>query len=1017
MPTSAAASPSRGNTAEDGHDAPKNGVAMSSSSASVAGGSGSGAGALGVSGSFAGRIMPVLGAVTAAGLSASPSKAGVNNGTASSSGFAGGDMDEDTAVLAYLRRKGFNRIEQAFKAELEAVSRVQGTRPGQTGPASAAEIAAATAAAAAETGGLPSLQPIALKELAHKNAPRDMQAASKGLGGASSAADTGTPGTGGPAPGEVDAAEALARDPTDTTRGFSAIKNWCEGSLEVYQVELRPLLLPLFVHSYLNLVDGGYGDAAGAFFSAFSHAFMPTHTVLISQIRAVALPHHLASDSLAVRFRTERYIIKVTQTTFSLLLGWLTDGLGPVSGAGAADGLALDEGEGRARRARDVALRILNERCRIQVLQAKPYELDPAVLEEGVGLTGIGPSYAPSPLTSVHHSSSSSHPSRLGSDAVTGKDAVADYNASAAGPQLKLHPRMPMSDRLQVDVAKELELQEWSEKQAQKQRLLKAKHEAEGTSAAGAEDKDGQTSTDGAAEANADVLMTDATKSPSTGAAAAAGSVQGELTLPSTAPASSAGLLAPVLADLAPQPPTYRTVDVNREVARILDARKALRFDLALESGVVGQGFLSGVRDPTFNGRGEEGAKAARAAAMPSVCAYTYHDADDGLTCSVFSHDTSMMAAGFEESYVQVWSLKGETLRGLRSDFDLSEVRDAKTLKKVREREGRSTRKLIGHSGPVYSVDFDPIGGSASAPKHLLSSSADGTTRLWSLETFSALVAYRGHNLPVWNVKWGPQGIYFATASADKTARLWSTERINPLRIYAGHLSDVDCLDFHPNSLYLATGSSDRTCRLWDVQRGTCLRLFVGHTSSVSCVKISPDGRYLASAGTGDGFWTPSTAMSPKTGPAGDDTGISLWDLASGRRIKKMWGHTATVHDLDFSSDGNLLVSGGADCTVRCWDVKGPGGRRRVPADGSVEAQQMGAMSGSADATKETASAGVSTSAKATGSTGTENSYNWLQQSSADCVATFYTKQTPLVNIKFTPRNLCMVAGAYDPTI
>lgn len=115
-----------------------------------------------------------------------------------------------------------------------------------------------------------------------------------------------------------------------------------------------------------------------------------------------------------------------------------------------------------------------------------------------------------------------------------------------------------------------------------------------------------------------------------------------------------------------------------------------------------------------------------------------------------------------------------------------------KSLRKQREREGTSTRKLIGHSGPVYSISFDPVAGSAGPPRHLLSASADGTARLWSLETFNALVAYRGHQHPVWDVEWGPLGTYFATASADRTARLWSSERINPLRIYAGHLSDVD---------------------------------------------------------------------------------------------------------------------------------------------------------------------------------------------------------------------------------
>jgi transcription initiation factor TFIID subunit 5 len=102
-------------------------------------------------------------------------------------------------------------------------------------------------------------------------------------------------------------------------------------------------------------------------------------------------------------------------------------------------------------------------------------------------------------------------------------------------------------------------------------------------------------------------------------------------------------------------------------------------------------------------------------------------------------------------------------------------------------------RKLIGHSGPVYSLSFDPIYGSASSPQALLSGSQDGTVRLWSLDTYSNLVVYRGHGRdPVWDVEWGPMGVYFATASRDRTARLWSSDRVTPLRMYTGHLSDVN---------------------------------------------------------------------------------------------------------------------------------------------------------------------------------------------------------------------------------
>jgi transcription initiation factor TFIID subunit 5 len=116
----------------------------------------------------------------------------------------------------------------------------------------------------------------------------------------------------------------------------------------------------------------------------------------------------------------------------------------------------------------------------------------------------------------------------------------------------------------------------------------------------------------------------------------------------------------------------------------------------------------------------------------------------------------------------------------------------ATSVRKLREKDATSTRKLVGHSAPVYTVAFDPVSGTGSKPRFLLSGSADSTTRLWSLDTMTNIVAYRGHQNPVWDVRWNPQGVYFATASRDRTARLWSCERTSCLRVYAGHLSDVD---------------------------------------------------------------------------------------------------------------------------------------------------------------------------------------------------------------------------------
>lgn len=40
---------------------------------------------------------------------------------------------------------------------------------------------------------------------------------------------------------------------------------------------------------------------------------------------------------------------------------------------------------------------------------------------------------------------------------------------------------------------------------------------------------------------------------------------------------------------------------------------------------------------------------------------------DTSSPCCVFSPDITLMAAGFSESYIRLWSLKGEKLRGMRN--------------------------------------------------------------------------------------------------------------------------------------------------------------------------------------------------------------------------------------------------------------------------------------------------------------------------------------------------------------
>lgn len=341
---------------------------------------------------------------------------------------------------------------------------------------------------------------------------------------------------------------------------------------------------------------------------------------------------------------------------------------------------------------------------------------------------------------------------------------------------------------------------------------------------------------------------------------------------------------------------------------------------------------------------------------LPSICMYTIFNSGEqhntAALCSTITEDSSIIAIGFSDSTVRVWSLTPKNLKQLKPAHELEELdKEAEDVhKRMLDEEKTFDRKtLCGHSGPVYGVSFSPC------RQLLLSCSEDSTIRLWSLQTWTNICIYKSHCYPVWDVKFCPHGYYFASCSIDKTARIWATEHHQPLRIFVGHSEDVDVVEFHPSSNFLATGSLDTSIRLWDILDGQHTKTLSGHESRITALTFSIDGKYLVSAGA--------------------DRSLIIWEHNVGHKLARFELDTDSISSITFSRCGAILSTGTLDDRVHIWDF--------IKLQEEMDTDDLSVCS-------------------------TPKLYRNI---GAILLASYRTKNTSILSLSFTRRNLLLAAG------
>ncbi|KAG8596529.1 hypothetical protein GDO81_001958 [Engystomops pustulosus] len=233
----------------------------------------------------------------------------------------------------------------------------------------------------------------------------------------------------------------------------------------------------------------------------------------------------------------------------------------------------------------------------------------------------------------------------------------------------------------------------------------------------------------------------------------------------------------------------------------------------------------------------------------------------------------------------------------------------------------------------------------------VVSGSLDGWVSLWSWEAQVLLSRFRAHSGYTLTSNFLQHGEYLLTGGEDGKVQVSSgglgrlhvhgcvknavspalSVAISPDRslVAVGYHSDsvyiykaangelvsqcplenvaVGCLVWLSDNM-LVTGSSDSLIGVWNVSPGqsSCRLTLCGHQRSVQALALS--AQFLASAS--------------------EDVSICLWSVdnlkmadPSVSPVSVLWGHSAAVTCCAFSPGGNLLVTGGKDRSLLCWDV------------------------------------------------------------------------------------------------
>lgn len=225
--------------------------------------------------------------------------------------------------------------------------------------------------------------------------------------------------------------------------------------------------------------------------------------------------------------------------------------------------------------------------------------------------------------------------------------------------------------------------------------------------------------------------------------------------------------------------------------------------------------------------------------------------------------------------------------------------------------------------------------------------------QIWDAEHCKLVRTMRGHTGRVGSLAWN--GPILTSGSRDRTI-LHRDVRVpsQHIRELQGHRQEVCGLKWNAETNQLASGGNDNKLLVWDGLSSTPVHRFTDHTAAVKAIAWNPHQHGILASGGGTAdmkirFWNTLTGsmtseidtgsqvcnlMWSKTsnelvsthGYSGGkiQNQIQVWKYPAMTQVATLTGHTMRVLYLAMSPDGETIVTGAGDETLRFWDLNTP---------------------------------------------------------------------------------------------